>query len=48
VQTVLDVMRNCDSLDARQVAMNAVSKASAVVSNTHDSQPPAHVHQLLK
>lgn len=30
-------MRNCDSLDSRQVVMNAVSKASAVVGDTPQS-----------
>lgn len=34
LQTVLDVMRNCDSLDSRQQVMNAVLKASAEVSTS--------------
>lgn len=34
LQTVLDVMRNCDSLDSRQQVMSAVLKASAEVRAT--------------
>lgn len=32
LQTVLDVMRNCDSLDSRQQVMAAIIKSSAEVS----------------
>lgn len=38
LQTVLDVMRNCDSLDSRQQVMNAVMKASTEVSTRLNGQ----------